>query len=99
MSTTVDNRVVEMQFENSQFEKGVRESLKTLEDLKKGLELDKATKNARRKQKYFNLIVILLIFCIFAFSKYHVKTRSMYYPRGGQRHPRAFLLWICSSNV
>lgn len=45
MSTTVDNRVVEMQFENSQFEKGVRESLKTLEDLKKGLELDKATKS------------------------------------------------------
>ena len=56
-STTVDNRIVEMQFNNAQFENGVRESMSTLDKLKKALnmdsakkgfdELDKASKNVK----------------------------------------------------
>lgn len=37
MSTTVDNRVVEMQFNNSQFESNVKTSLNTIEKLKESL--------------------------------------------------------------
>lgn len=40
-----------MQFENSQFEKGVSQSLKTLEDLKKGLDLKDAGKSLESLQK------------------------------------------------
>ena len=34
MSTTIDERVVEMRFDNSQFEAGVKTSLSTLDKLK-----------------------------------------------------------------
>ena len=44
MSAVVDERIVEMQFDNAQFEKGVRQSISTLDGLKKSLELDKASK-------------------------------------------------------
>ena len=44
MSKTVDNRVVEMQFDNKQFESGVRTTLNSLKKLKEGLKLDNATK-------------------------------------------------------
>lgn len=54
MSTTVDNRVVEMRFDNKEFESGVSTSISSLEKLKKSLnlkdaadgfdDLDKATK-------------------------------------------------------
>ena len=44
MSTTVDNRVVEMQFDNHQFEKNVSTSLSTLDKLKKALNFDKSSK-------------------------------------------------------
>lgn len=37
----VDERVVQMTFDNKQFEKNVSQSIKTLDDLKKALELDK----------------------------------------------------------
>lgn len=37
----IDERVVKMTFDNQQFEKGVSQSLKTIDDLKKALELDK----------------------------------------------------------
>lgn len=37
MSNNVDKRVVEMQFDNKQFEDGVQESVKSLDELKKGL--------------------------------------------------------------
>ena len=40
---TIDQRIVEMQFDNAQFEKGVAQSLKTLDALKKGLNLDKVS--------------------------------------------------------
>lgn len=44
MSRTVDERVVEMRFDNKQFESGVQTSLSTLEKLKRGLDLDGAAK-------------------------------------------------------
>ena len=44
MSTTVDNRVVEMKFDNSQFESNVKTSMSTLEKLKKSLNLEGASK-------------------------------------------------------
>ena len=55
MSTTVDNRILEMQFNNKQFESGIQTSIKSLNLLEKGLqlkgasnglnELDRATKS------------------------------------------------------
>lgn len=44
MSTTIDQRVVEMQFDNRQFEKNVQTSLSTLDQLKQSLNLDGATR-------------------------------------------------------
>ena len=44
MSTTVDNRVVEMRFDNKQFESNVRTSISTLEKLKQSLNLSGAAK-------------------------------------------------------
>lgn len=44
MSNNVDKRVVEMQFDNKQFENGIQESVKSLDDLKKGLDLEKSAK-------------------------------------------------------
>lgn len=55
---SVDNRVVQMEFDNKQFEKGVAQSLKSLEALKKGLELDKAAaslQNLEKTASKFNL--------------------------------------------
>ena len=45
MSETIDERVVEMRFDNAQFERGVHTSLGTLEKLKKGLDLDSSAKS------------------------------------------------------
>ncbi len=45
MSTSVDQRVVKMQFDNQQFESGVKSSIKSLEDLKKALNLDNMSKS------------------------------------------------------
>ena len=44
MSKTIDERVVEMRFDNKQFESGVQTSLSTLDRLKKGLDLNGAAK-------------------------------------------------------
>ena len=44
MSNNVDKRVVEMQFDNKQFEDGIQESVKSLDNLKKGLDLEKSAK-------------------------------------------------------
>ncbi len=44
MSKEIDERVVEMRFDNKQFEAGVQTSLSTLDKLKKGLDLDGAAK-------------------------------------------------------
>ena len=45
MSKSVDERVVEMQFDNKQFESGIKKSLKSLDNLKKGLNIESATKS------------------------------------------------------
>lgn len=44
MSTTIDQRVVEMRFDNSQFENNVKTSMSTLEKLKQSLNLNGAAK-------------------------------------------------------
>ena len=44
MSQTIDSKVLEMQFDNSQFEKNVQTSLSTLDRLKQALNLEGATK-------------------------------------------------------
>lgn len=44
MGTTVDNRVVEMQFDNKQFESGVHTTLDSLKKLREGLKLGNAVK-------------------------------------------------------
>lgn len=45
MSTTIDNKVVEMKFDNADFEKNVQTSLNTLHNLKKGLNLTESAKS------------------------------------------------------
>ena len=45
MSANIDKRIVEMQFDNAQFESGIRTSIKSLDSLEKSLDLkDAATK-------------------------------------------------------
>ena len=44
MSRTIDERIVEMRFDNRQFERNVQTSLSTLDRLKQGLDLDGAAK-------------------------------------------------------
>ena len=46
--STVDNRIVEMRFDNKQFEEGIRSSVKSLNDLKTGLDLKESTKSLER---------------------------------------------------
>ena len=45
MSATVDTRIVEMMFNNKQFETGIKQSSGSLEKLKKGLDLRGASRN------------------------------------------------------
>lgn len=45
MSNSVDERVVNMQFNNKQFESGISTSLSSIEKLKKGMDFDGATKS------------------------------------------------------
>lgn len=49
--SSIDERVVQMQFENSQFEKGIKETVKSLGLLKKNLNLDSATDSIEHLQK------------------------------------------------
>ena len=51
MSQTIENRIVEMQFENKQFESGVQESLSTLDKLKNSLKFEAASKNLQEFNK------------------------------------------------
>lgn len=44
MSTTIDQRIVEMQFDNKDFEKNVSQSMSTLEKLKQSLNLESASR-------------------------------------------------------
>lgn len=51
MSTTVDNRVVEMQFKNADFERGIKQTITSLDSLKKALEINTNTLNMSKVQK------------------------------------------------
>ena len=48
---TIDDKVVQMTFKNEQFERGVRESLHSLEELKKALDLDKSAESLSNLEK------------------------------------------------
>lgn len=50
MSNSVDERIVQMQFNNKQFEDGVQESLGSLDKLKKGLNLNESAKSLTNLQ-------------------------------------------------
>ena len=54
MSTTVDNRVVDMQFNNAQFERGASQTLSTLEKLKEGLKFKEGSKGLEEIQNGAN---------------------------------------------
>lgn len=62
VGTTVDNRVVEMQFDNKQFESGVHTTLDSLKKLREGLKLGNAVKgfdeldHASKKVSFNSLI-------------------------------------------
>lgn len=61
MSKTVDSKVVEMSFDNKNFEKNVNQSLGTLDKLKKSLNFDETTKGLDKLQdsaKRFNFDAI-----------------------------------------
>lgn len=51
MSKSVDERIVEMRINNQQFEKGAKESINTLDRLKKSLDLEGAEKSLKKVQK------------------------------------------------
>lgn len=53
MSKSVDERVVEMRFDNAKFEKNVQTSLGTLDKLKSALNFDKSTKSIEGMQRSF----------------------------------------------
>lgn len=54
MSASIDQRVVEMRFDNQQFDKGVQSTLSWLDRLKQGLKLDGASKGLDSIQKQAN---------------------------------------------
>lgn len=51
MSKSIDERVVEMQFDNQQFEKGISTSVKSLDKLKKSLHLDDAGRSFEKLER------------------------------------------------
>lgn len=58
MAKSVDERVVQMEFDNKQFESGIKTSLNSLDKLKAGLNFDAATKslaNIEKAAKNFSL--------------------------------------------
>lgn len=54
MSREIDERIVEMRFENQQFEKGVETTLSSLDKLRKGLKFDEAVSGLDSVQKTIN---------------------------------------------
>ena len=54
MSRTIDQRVVEMRFDNAQFEQNVKTSMGTLDNLKKSLNMDGATKGLENVNQAVN---------------------------------------------
>ena len=51
MPKSIDERIVEMQFKNQEFEKGIGTSLKSIDKLKNGLNFDKATNSLAGLEK------------------------------------------------
>lgn len=51
MSNSVDNRVVQMEFDNKKFEKGVKTTLGSLDKLKKSLRLEESSKGLNELQR------------------------------------------------
>lgn len=51
MSNTIDNRIVEMQFDNADFEKNIKQSIKSLDQLKENLDFDYATDSFEKFEK------------------------------------------------
>lgn len=51
MSTTIDEKVVEMRFDNRDFEKNVKTSMNTLNGLKKSLDFDESTKSFSKLER------------------------------------------------
>ena len=51
MSTTVDQRVVKMRFDNKQFENNIQTSLSSINKLKKSLNMEGATKGFESIEK------------------------------------------------
>lgn len=45
--SSIDERIVQMKFDNAQFENGIKQSTKSLDDLKQGLNLDGATQSLK----------------------------------------------------
>lgn len=56
MSNTVDNRVVEMQFNNSQFERGIHQSMSSLEKFKQSLSFSGANAGLNQLQNSVNAL-------------------------------------------
>ena len=54
MSRTIDQKVVEMRFDNAQFEQNVKTSMGTLDDLKKSLNMDGATRGLENVNQAVN---------------------------------------------
>ena len=54
MSRTIDQKVVEMRFDNAQFEQNVKTSMGTLDDLKKSLNFDGATRGLENVNQAVN---------------------------------------------
>lgn len=54
MSKTIEERIVEMKFDNKQFESGVKETRKTIEQLNKDLEFRNASQGIQNVQNAFN---------------------------------------------
>ena len=52
--SSIDQRIVEMQLKNEGFEKGIKQSLKSLKELQKGLDLEKSAKSVDNLQKAGN---------------------------------------------
>lgn len=54
MSSSIDKRIVEMQFDNQQFERGIDTSIKSLDKLDSALALENANKGVSAAQKAIN---------------------------------------------
>lgn len=54
MSTTIDERVVQMQFDNKDFEKGVSATLQSIDKLEQALKFEGSSKGIEELQKSFN---------------------------------------------